>query len=226
MQGKYYIYHHLDPVTTLPVYVGKGSNDRAFDLTLRHSEHKKWIRGLAEVGLKPIVLIGNRFESEKEAYEVEKQDIAVLRQLGCKLFNISSGGAGNVGDLAKMYCRKPIICLNTGKEYDSTVSASEDLKMPTKRINSVLKGKKKSYKGYTFKYVDEKLNEAPRKIRAQKELNRRDGTQCKRVICNETGNIYVSYAAAAKDVGVNIWQMYKHMREKQDSVNGFTFKRI
>jgi hypothetical protein len=226
MKGDYYIYHHLDPRTNLPVYVGKGKGDRAWDLCLRHVEHKKWIKELKDLGLKPTILVGNHFESEKEAYQVERDDIAVLRALNCKLFNISPGGVGNLGELAKLFCTKPIICLNSGKHYNSTVDASEELKILAKRINDVLKGRKKSYRGYVFKYVDEKLNEIPEKIRKEKEFNRRIGVQSIPIICNETGKRYNSSMEASKEFGVSSGYIRSQVRGKIKHVRGFTFKEI
>lgn len=225
MAGKYYIYHHLDPITTLPVYVGKGKDDRAFDLHLRHPKHREWIKELASKGLKPIMLIGNYFESEREAYEVEKMDIAVLRKLNCNLFNISSGGVGNLGELSQ-YCRKPIICLSNGKTYDSIVDASNDLKIAAKRISDVLTGRKKIYKGHTFKYVDEKLNEIPQKIRKEKALIRKNGIRSISIICNETGKIYYSAAEAAREIGVSGGYIRRQIKGGVKHVRGFTFKEI
>ena len=223
--GKYYIYWHLDPRTNLPVYAGKGKGGRAWDLYARHEDHKKWVSELALINLKPIILVGNHFESEKEAYRIERLEISILRKLNCKMFNIHPGGAGRLSELAPLYCKKPITCLNTGVQYDSTVSASENLGILAKRINDVLRGRKKSYKGLKFRYVDEKLNEKPQDLRAKKELSRRLTTS-KGVICNETGKVYVSITDAAKDIRSAPSAITRHLNGGKYSVKGFTFKRI
>ena len=224
--GKYYIYYHLDPITTIPVYVGKGKGERAWDFCLRHPEHKKWIKELQKNGLSPIVIIGNYFESEKEAYKTEREDIAAIRSLDAKMFNISPGGAGNLGELAKLFCTKPIICLTSGKRYDSTVAASEDLGIITKRINDVLKGRKKSYKGYRFRYADDTLNEEPKKLRNKKELGKKNGSRCKPIVCNETGIAYASAEEAGKGIGVSGSYIRRQIKGIIKNARGFTFREV
>lgn len=58
-----------------------------------------------------------------------------------------------IAKLAKIN-RKPIICVNSGKTYESTVAASLDLGLNPKSINMVLKGKRKTHKGFSFYYID------------------------------------------------------------------------
>jgi len=50
----------------------------------------------------------------------------------------------------------PFICHNNGKIYHSKVDAGEDLRINPQRVRDVLstKHKMKSYKGFTFSYVD------------------------------------------------------------------------
>ena len=225
MSGKYYIYWHLDPRTSLPVYAGKGKGDRALDLYNRHPKHIEWIKELSRLGLKPLILVGNHFESEEEAYEIEKIEIAVLRKLNCDMFNIHPGGAGRLAELAPLYCKKPIICLTNNRTYDSTVAASEDLGILTKRINDVLRGRKPSYKGYKFKYADEKLNEGPLRLRAKREL-RRKLTTSKPIMCVETGKKYISITEAAKELNVDSTAIHAVLSGKNKRVKGLTFKRI
>ena len=96
------------------------------------------------------------------------------------------------------FCKKPIICLTTGKQYSSTKEAADDLKMLPKRINDVLKGRKKSYNGHKFKYLEEILNTEPDKERARKYF-RKKHTTAKKIACNETGKVYISITDAAKE---------------------------
>lgn len=225
IKKEYYIYWHLDPRTSLPVYTGKGKGDRAWDFCLRHVTHKEWVKELATLGLKPVVLVGNRFESEKEAYQVEKEEIALLRKLNLKMFNISSGGVGVLSEL-RQFCKKPIVCVTTGKSYDSTASAAMDLNLQAKRINGVLKGKKKSYKGYVFKYLDENLNKEPKKIRKNKEFRRKTGTTVVKVVCVETGKEYISVIEAARDIGVTSSAIHGNLIGRLKHVKSLTFKKV
>jgi NUMOD1 domain len=214
----FYIYWHLDPRTNLPVYVGKGKNRRAWHLYNRNGPHTTWIKELAYLNMKPTILIGNSFESEKEAYEVEKIEIELLKKFNCSLLNLAMGGSGGTANV----CRKPIICLNTNKRYDSTVSASEDLGFSPKRINSVLKGTKKSYNGYVFRYANEELNVLPNKIRKEKEFFKKHTTS-KPIKCNETGETFISITDAANKIGVSDSFIRRHLSGKVKHVRNLTF---
>lgn len=220
----YYIYFHCDPrdPICLPRYVGKGTEDRAWDFYGRNKKHKEWVKELKELGLKPIVFIGSKFESEKEAYEVEKSEINLFKKLnGEKILNIAPGGMGCPSE----FCKKPIICLTTGKQYSSTKEAADDLKMLPKRINDVLKGRKKSYNGHKFKYLEEILNTEPDKERARKYF-RKKHTTAKKIACNETGKVYISITDAAKELGVNNSTICSHLSGKRKHVKAFTFRRL
>ena len=175
MESKYYIYFHVDPRDNMPKYVGKGSGKRAWEFgkSRRNLKHSRWVKKLESKGLKPIVIIGNRFESEEECFKAEIADIAFFRKLGIDLKNITNGGDGvrlTKKDILKRSekFKKPIVCLNNNKIYSSTKDCSIELGIDTRRINDVLKARKNSYKGYKFKYLDENNNKIPDKIRKQK----------------------------------------------------------
>lgn len=220
--GKYYIYYHIDPRTDLPRYAGKGSGMRAWDFYNRNEHHKNWVKKLKTLGLKPIVDIGNFFESEKEAYEIEAIEVDLLRKLNLLLINQANGGLGGVGGQNK----KAIICLNNNKTYESTKAAGLDLNINVKRINSVLKATKKSYKGYKFKYLDENLNVLPDEIRKEKAYKRAHTTS-KKIICNETDKTYLSITEAAIDLGIGNSHICQQLNGKIKKVKKkFTFRRL
>jgi hypothetical protein len=222
---KYYIYFHLDPrdSVSLPRYVGKGKGDRAWDFYGRNKKHKAWVKELKELGLEPLVMIGKVFESEKEVYEVEKTEVDLFKRInGEKILNIAPGG---LHQSPSDFTKKPIICLTTGKQYSSTKEAADDLKMLPKRINDVLKGRKKSYGGYKFRYIDESLNIEPDEERERKAFARRH-TTAKSIICNETGQIYISITQAANELGINNSTICSHLSGKLKHVRGFTFRRL
>jgi hypothetical protein len=50
--------------------------------------------------------------------------------------------------------RKPIICLNTGKHYESLTSAANELNLRIVKLSDVLNGRRKHTKGYKFQYVN------------------------------------------------------------------------
>jgi hypothetical protein len=220
LKNMYYIYYHVDPRTNLPVYVGKGKRERAWDTYDRNYKHNIWTSELKRQGLKPIIDVGNFFESEDEAYLAEEKDIEVLKSLGMELVNLVRGGRAHTADV----CNKPIICLNNGKTYPSTRMASDDLNMSPKRINDVLKGRKKTCRGFMFRYVKEELNIRQDRIRLEKK-NLEGKNRRKAIICNETGKRYVSIMEAARNLGVCESSIRGYFKGKSKSVKGFTFRR-
>ena len=73
---KYYIYIHSDPHTKEIVYIGKGCNGRAWDVTrsrTANKDHQNWRVRLIELGNIPTdwVTIIHRNLSEKEAFKIE-----------------------------------------------------------------------------------------------------------------------------------------------------------
>lgn len=158
--GKFYIYYHVDPRDGLPKYVGKGSGNRAWEFAKyrRSAKHFNWIRKLSQLGLEPLVFIGKRFNSEQECFDVEILDIAFLNKIDVGLKNIALGGQGvrlTPAILKKRSekCKKPIICTTNNTIYPSTIDCAKALGILPKRINDVLRARKKSYKGYRFSYV-------------------------------------------------------------------------
>lgn len=222
MQQEYYIYYHIDPRDSLPKYVGKGSGNRAWQFCGRNKKHKKWLEELRNEGLTPTVEVGNFFKSEDEAYKVEKIEISLLKKLSCILTNIAPGGSGYPRGLAE----KAIICTNNKTTYCSTKFAADSLNIQPKRICDVLKGRKKSYKGYQFKYEDEELNITPDKLRKQKSIFKAH-TTAKPVMCNETGKAYISITEAAKDIRVTNSAIVAHLNKRTNgTIKSFTFRRI
>jgi hypothetical protein len=160
MESKYYIYYHIDPRDGLPKYVGKGSGNRAWEFAKyrRSSKHFNWILSLKKIGLEPMVFIGKRFDCEEECFKVESLDISFLKKTNIDLKNIALGGQGirltpEILKKRSEKCKKPIMCVNSGKIYPSTVDCSKELNILPKRINDVLRLRKKTYKGYKFIYV-------------------------------------------------------------------------
>lgn len=162
VKEKYYIYYHIDPRDGLPKYVGKGSGNRAWELgkSRRSRKHLNWILKLRKLGLEPLVFIGKTFKNEEECFNVEKLDIAFFKKIDLPLKNISLGGNGvrltpelirRRSDNAK----KPIFCITNNTRYPSTVDCAKELGILPKRINDVLRGRKKTYKGFRFIYIKE-----------------------------------------------------------------------
>jgi hypothetical protein len=219
--SKYYIYYHIDPRNGFPVYIGKGSGKRAYVMYNRNYKHNMWVKELNRLGLSPVVFIGNHFSSEEECYRVEKIEIDVFKKLKVSLVNLADGGLGGLSNV----CRKKIICLNSNKVYDSTKQAADELGIKSKRICDVLKGRKPSYKGFKFKYLNEDLNAVAKKRRDKAEVFNKHTTS-KPVLCVETNIRYISIKEAAKENGVSSAAISLVLSGKNKKVKNLTFKRL
>lgn len=51
--------------------------------------------------------------------------------------------------------KRSVLCIETGKIYDSAVAAEKELGIPNSWINSICRGKKKSAKGLHFIYAEQ-----------------------------------------------------------------------
>jgi hypothetical protein len=75
-------------------YVGKGSDHRAKSMWPRNEFHENVVK---KHGKKNIVVTTQKFETEDEAFEFEKNLISILRFEGVRLTNLTDGGEGPKG---------------------------------------------------------------------------------------------------------------------------------
>ena len=98
----YYLYFHIDPITTKIFYIGKGKGKRAWCKSKvgRNLHHYRKLNKLIEYGYKmdDIVYIVERNIDEQYAFEKEKKLIDLFgKQInGGTLLNISDGGEGGL----------------------------------------------------------------------------------------------------------------------------------
>lgn len=98
----YYVYCYIDPTTNLPLYVGKGKQNRAYahmyhskDINKNKTEFKNKLNKMKKRGIEPIIVfLAQNIQDEKIAYEIEE---AYIKQYGRKgyeengiLLNISN----------------------------------------------------------------------------------------------------------------------------------------
>lgn len=101
----YYIYCYVDPITNLPLYVGKGKQDRAF-VHIKHAKKERKsknktrflnkLESMLNEGIEPkIVFLAQNIQEENIAYDIEE---AFIKQYGRKgyeengiLLNICEG---------------------------------------------------------------------------------------------------------------------------------------
>ncbi len=86
---KHYIYIHLRKDTLTPFYVGKGTGYRA---TSKRCRNKYWQSIVNKHGY--VSVIYERFENDIDAFKREIELIALLKDLGHELVNMTEGGEG------------------------------------------------------------------------------------------------------------------------------------
>ena len=160
--SKFIIYGLCDPRTKDVRYVGKSCKGLS-----RPKEHfrsnsllvkcprSSWIISLKNIGLLPEIIIIDKCNKEELDYR-EIYWIKHLKNMGCKLTNLTDGGTGgNTGCAYKKY--KPVISINikTGniKRYDYVWQTENDGFSPTKVV-AVCKGKRATHRGFYFHYEE------------------------------------------------------------------------
>ena len=94
----FYVYEHWRPDTHTCFYVGKGHNRRAWDMRrARNRRHKFITDKLKRDGLKVDVRLVQDDLSEDQAFDLERQRIAMWRCLRVQLTNVTDGGDGSAG---------------------------------------------------------------------------------------------------------------------------------
>jgi hypothetical protein len=125
--NNYYVYAHQRKSDSKCFYIGKGTNNRAWDKTNRNQH---WHNVVNKHGFNPVILVNNI--SENKALELEK---SFIKQIGLEnLVNMTDGGEGwkhNEETKAK------ISAYRTGKKFsEETIAKMSASKKGKKRIFS------------------------------------------------------------------------------------------
>lgn len=118
---------------------------------------------------------------------------------------------------------RKIICLDTGKIYDTLGEASIDLQINKNHISSVCSGVRKSVGGYQFVYYSNDPNwKCPKLI----DLNtpRIGSSASRRIICLDTGKIYPSMIKASQELGVCKANISQVCRGIAKTAGGYCFR--
>ena len=103
---RFYIYAYLNPITMMPFYIGKGTENRCLYHITKAKEKRKGsresscvihCRRLLKVGLEPIIMIISENLSENDAFEKEKTFIELFGRQDINdgiLVNNTDGGEG------------------------------------------------------------------------------------------------------------------------------------
>ena len=92
--GLFYVYEHWRPDRDECFYVGKGKGGRATSMSTRNAHHKAIQAKLSRLGLAVEVRIVEGGLDEREAFDLERQRIALWRADGADLTNKTDGGEG------------------------------------------------------------------------------------------------------------------------------------
>lgn len=92
----FYVYEHWRPDKDLPFYVGKGRGSRAESIT-RNVYYNRVVNKLSRLGMCVEIRMVESGLSERAAFDLEVARIALWRQSGVSLTNITNGGEGLSG---------------------------------------------------------------------------------------------------------------------------------
>jgi group I intron endonuclease len=119
----------------------------------------------------------------------------------------------------------PIICLELNREFPSITVACKELKIDNKQLIEVLKGRRRQVKGFSFRYIDKKLNKIADKTRKEAKNLDKLGHRTA-IFCNENGKTYSSMEEASKDLDIACSTIYRYLNGKFKTAKGFTFRRL
>jgi hypothetical protein len=109
-----------------------------------------------------IAKLGTKHTKEQNK-KISKSNKGKIRTIEQRI-NISNGQKGNTNAMGRIVSdkhkktlslihKKPVICLNNNKRYDSMQDAAEQLNFTSNHISSVCKGKRPHTFGYKFQYA-------------------------------------------------------------------------
>jgi len=169
MENKYYIYLHINLITGLPFYVGKGTGRRAFSKSGRNSY---WRRIVDKYDYDVILL--EEYKTQDEALELEKYWISRIGRE--KLTNMTDGGDGQLGNKFSESTKNKISIglmnnrngLYRGNDYRNSTVLQYDkdnnfikefktikesqLETSSPHISKVCTGKRKTSGGFIWRY--------------------------------------------------------------------------
>ena len=227
--AKFYVYEHWRPDRDECFYVGKGHGPRANKMNNRNLFHKAIQNKLSRLGMAVEVKMVATGLCEAEAFEMEVSRIAVWRDLGVDLANITDGGEGTVGIAA--YNRRAVLCLETGEIFPSATHAAEAIGTTNIVMSDVCRGKYRLIGGYHYIYSDietpyekrmsmiREIEDAQAKRRKRVAVNKNyrgvvDGldksgrkasgpiTNSRRVVCLDDGSIFPSASSASRHYNI------------------------
>lgn len=128
---QFYIYIHRKPDGT-PFYVGKGHGKRAYNCRDRNPHHTAILKKYGDAVQIEII----HADSEEHAFQMEREHIAMYREQGYRLANLTDGGEGHLG-YKKSEKEKQIVSASLKQFY-----ATEEGKRVNEHLNKHRTGRK------------------------------------------------------------------------------------
>lgn len=222
------IYGLFDPITGLIRYVGKSCRGfsrawdhmKPFSLKKDGNTHKtRWIKKLAEQGLRPKPVILEVCDSKQETAEREIQWIKDLRLIGLPLTNITDGGDGTPGRIHSEATRRKIATKAMGRTSWNKGRKIAHL-YPKRTMNFSDEHKDNLSKSQRTRF--EKPQERNRLLR-QLEVER---CKKKKAIKDDLGNEYPSVREAAKILNIQAPNITCVLKGRYKQAGGRTFSYI
>ena len=205
MRTDFYVYEHLKNTDGSVFYVGKGFGNRCKRTTNRN---KYWHNIVNKHGFKVNFVASNLDEEFALLVEIERID--QLRRLGVKLCNLTNGGEGVSGLKFSVDSLKKL-----SKSHLGIRPTEETLK----KLSALRKG--------VAKTEDHKKKIAfanKGKKRTKEQIVKMIERLSKKVLCVETGDIFLNANEAAKKTGAPKSGIGKVCRGERKTAGKFTWR--
>jgi group I intron endonuclease len=226
MESRYLIYGLVDPITHEVRYIGKSCKGlrrprqhcQPYYLTKEGATYKsKWIRGLLAKGLKPQIVVIQKFTGSEYLCEAEVYWIRYFRGVGSPLTNLTDGGDGTVGYRHSTETRVRCGASNVGRLLsDETKSKISDA---LQKENHPLWGK------HHTDAAKLKISSTRKKQELEWALN---GERCSgrraQQIADQNGVVYPSIRGAARTLGIPYGSIHHVLHGRVKQVGGYIFR--
>lgn len=223
IDNRFYVYYHVNSNNEI-FYIGKGYYNRAYQTNSRNKDWKAVAKSCENGYGVCFFALGL---TDRESLELEKKLIKEAFRIGLPLTNKTLGGEGvskkmdkkKLNDFRKKY-GKPVYCYQTGKIYDSSTQAAEELNLKDSHVRYVCNKKSLQAKGYEFDFIENvnitELNKLKKKAKNTKSPIK--------VICEQTGEIFNSLRQASTKMNLEPTHIRRHINGELSNIKGYTFK--
>jgi hypothetical protein len=160
------VYGLLDSAEPLTLrYIGATSLSLERRLSRHINEAKRrpsrlavstWIRSLLDAGREPQIRVVHQYESRDDAFADEAELIRAFATV-CPLVNLVEGGRHARASRLRMSRAHGgrAVLVDGVHRFESAQAAAEHFGINKRGISAVLRGRRRTFKGHTFKYADD-----------------------------------------------------------------------